>query len=214
MASTSKPTLGHWVRTFFKHGSNGLLVLSSLALLTVVAVQAPAIESAGWVLLGIAIFPLHEYVFHRFVLHAKPSKFAWVHRIQRAVHYDHHEDPNRLDRLFMPMLAFFPLALAQFGLYLLLGAKPLTAAALLAGNLLGFLYYEWVHYTAHIPVTPKTAWGKAMKKYHLWHHHKNEGYWYGVTTPLVDTVMRTKAPVETVPQSPSAKRLFGSAPQA
>jgi hypothetical protein len=213
MASTSRPGMGHWVRTFFKHGSNGLLVVSSLALLALVGIKAPAIESAGWVLLGIAIFPLHEYIFHRFVQHMPPSRIAAVHQLQRKLHYDHHEDTNRLDRLFMPMWAFFPVAASQFGLYMLLGARPLTAAALLAGNLIGFLYYEWVHYLAHIPVTPKTAWGKAMKKYHLWHHHKNEGYWYGVTTPLVDMAMRTKAPVETVPQSPSAKRLFGTNPQ-
>ena len=84
-----------------------------------------------------------------------------------------------------------------------------AASALMAGNLLGLFYYEWVHYVAHVPYAPRTRYGQAMKKYHLWHHHKNEHYWFGVTSPLVDLIARTHGKVEDVPQSPSARRLHG-----
>ena len=200
---------GQLVLTFFRHGSNVALALTLGALVLTLGLGGQLGAQAGWLAVGLAMFPFYEYVFHRFLLHAKPAKLPWAYRIQRATHYDHHEDTNRLDRLFTPIWAFFPLVAAQGGLYLALGIGWPTAAALLSGNLLGYVYYEWVHYIAHVPYAPRTAWGRAMKKYHLWHHHKNEHHWFGVTTPWVDRLFGTYAAVEAVPQSASARRLHG-----
>lgn len=200
---------GHWVGVFFRHGSNLALAASIAALVGALASWGALVPMLGWMLAGLVMFPFYEYVFHRFVLHAPPSKVGWVYRIQRATHYDHHETTSRVDRLFTPLWAFFPLVALQAAIYLLLGASRPVAAALLAGNLIGYLYYEWAHFVAHVPITPRTRWGQAMKKYHLWHHHKNEHYWYGVTSPLVDVLTGKRPPVETVAQSPSARRLHG-----
>jgi hypothetical protein len=200
---------GHWVTLFFRHGSNAALAASTLALLGALVAWQALVPMLGWLLLGVAMFPFYEYLIHRFVLHAPPSRHGWVYQLQRQVHYDHHEDTSRIDRIFTPLWAFFPLLTLQAALYLALGASLPVAAAILAGNLGGYLYYEWVHFVAHVPITPRTRWGQAMKKYHLWHHHKNEHYWYGVTSPLVDVLTGKRPPVETIAQSPSARRLHG-----
>ena len=83
-----------------------------------------------------------------------------------------------------------------------------TSAALLLGSLLGLLWYEWVHYVAHIPFAPKTPFGQWMKKYHLWHHFKNERMWFGVTNPSMDFVGRTYARVADVERSGNTRILF------
>ena len=205
----AKRGMGHWVAVFFRHGSNAALAACVLGLLAALVARHELAPHVGWLALGLVMFPLYEYGIHRFVLHAPPSRFGWVYGLQRIVHYDHHENTSRIDRLFTPIWAFFPMVAVQLGVYLLLGATWPVATALLLGNLAGYLYYEWVHFVAHVPIAPRTRWGQAMKKYHLWHHHKNEHYWFGVTSPLVDMLSGKRPSVESVPQSPSARRLHG-----
>jgi hypothetical protein len=205
----AKRGLAPLVGNFFRHGSNGAIALVAAALLGALAHAGRLVPQLGWVALGVAMFPFFEYVFHRYLLHAPPAPVGWMRWIQAQTHYDHHENTTRLDRLFMPIWAFVPLVVALFGLYWLSGMGLAAASALMAGNLLGLFYYEWVHYVAHVPYAPRTRYGQAMKKYHLWHHHKNEHYWFGVTSPLVDMIMRTHGKVEDIPQSPSARRLHG-----
>lgn len=95
----------------------------------------------------------------RFLFHATPQSGAILRGLQHRLHYDHHVDPPRLDLLFL---------------------------SLLFGSILALTYYEWVHYVAHVAYVPPTPWGKWTKKYHLWHHYKNEKHWFGVTNPTMD----------------------------
>ena len=83
-----------------------------------------------------------------------------------------------------------------------------TTNGLVLGNLLGLLYYEWVHYVAHIPYKPRTTFGQWMKKYHLWHHYKNERHWFGVTNPSMDLLIGTYAKVEDVDRSTTVRNLY------
>ena len=80
--------------------------------------------------------------------------------------------------------------------------------SLLLGSLVGLLYYEWVHYVAHIPFVPKTPFGRWIKKYHLWHHYKNERMWFGVTNPSMDFLGRTWARVDEVDRTGTTRVLF------
>lgn len=201
--------LGPVVAEFFRHGSNLAMVLGLAGIAGYLATHASLLALVPWVLAGVAMFPFYEYVFHRFILHTRPGRHPLVSWFQGLIHYEHHENTQRIDRFFTPLWVGFPLVCVQLGLYLLVGLSLPTALALLFGNLAGFLYYEWTHYVAHIPYTPKTAWGRYMKKYHLWHHHKNEKYFYGVTTPLIDRLMGTYKPIQAVPVSPTARRLHG-----
>ncbi|HQT63256.1 MAG: hypothetical protein B7Z75_00640 [Acidocella sp. 20-57-95] len=84
-----------------------------------------------------------------------------------------------------------------------------SVGTLLAGTAAAILYYEWVHFIAHIPYKPRTAWGRWIKKYHLWHHYKNERLWFGVTNPSFDIMMRSYAHVVDVSQSATVRNLNG-----
>jgi sterol desaturase/sphingolipid hydroxylase (fatty acid hydroxylase superfamily) len=157
------------------------------------------------------MFPFYEYVFHRFVLHMRPSSVPALYALQRIVHYDHHEETQAIAHYFAPIWISAPLVLATGALYHLIdrGQWPITLG-LLWGNLAGFLFYEWVHYRAHEPLVPLTPWGRYMKKYHLWHHHKNETLWFGVTSPLIDRLAGTYRPVAEAPASPTTHHLHGT----
>jgi 4-hydroxysphinganine ceramide fatty acyl 2-hydroxylase len=195
------------VATFLKHGSNVAIVAMSLLLAAAMGLHAVAFVPVA-ILIGALLFFLTEYSTHRFLLHAPPLKNPFVLRMQHRLHYDHHVEPERLDLLFLPPWFLFP-ALAIFvAAYFAIARNVAVVAALVLGNLLGLLYYEWVHYVAHIPYRPRTPVGRWMKKYHLWHHFKNEHLWFGVTNPSMDFVWRTYVRVDEADRSGSTRILF------
>ncbi len=199
---------------FFKHGSNALL-LAGAAALAGAGASGRATLRPGPVAGGALLFFLSEYGTHRFVLHARPARAPFVLGLQRRLHYDHHLDPARLDLLFLPPWFLAP-ALGLFaGLYARVSRDPATVRSLVLGNVLGLLYYEWVHYVAHIPFRPVTPYGRWIKKYHLRHHFLNEKLWFGVTNPALDAVSGTYAGAAEAERSATTRHLFGpSAEQA
>ena len=162
-------------RGFFRHGSNGLL-FATLAGFAVIFAWQPRAFSALAFSIGFFVFLVTEYTTHRFTLHAPPHRSSFVRSLQHRLHYDHHLTPERLDLLFLPPRFAVPAALAFFGVYFALTRSATLALALLFGSLLALLYYEWVHYVAHVPFQPITLAGRWMKKYHLLHHFKNEPF--------------------------------------
>jgi 4-hydroxysphinganine ceramide fatty acyl 2-hydroxylase len=164
----------------------------------------------GWlVLLGALLFFLSEYGYHRYAFHAPPfHKIPFLLPLQHRLHYDHHVDPARLDLLFLPLWFVIPNLAITGAVAGLIWPHASSVFALLAGTSAAILYYEWVHYVAHIPYQPRTPWGQWIKKYHLWHHFKNERLWFGVTNPSFDFVMHSYARVEDVTKSATTRKLF------
>jgi len=196
---------------FWRHGSNAVLLVMALVLAALFAAHALALTlpaGLAWIALGAAVFLVSEYTTHRFMLHAPPQKNAFVLKLQHRLHYDHHVNPAELGLLFLPVWFVLPVAALTFGIYLAVARDASTAAALLLGSVLGLLWYEWVHYVAHIPFVPKTPFGRWIKKYHLWHHFKNERMWFGVTNPSMDFVGRSYARVDEVERSGSTRVLY------
>jgi len=196
--------------SFWRHGSNAVLALGIVALSVLFATHALAFTPASVVAvaIGALVFFVSEYTTHRFMLHAPPQKHPFVRKLQHRLHYDHHVDPARLDLLFLPLWFAVPVAALTFGIYFAVTRSWSVSATLLLGSLLGLLWYEWVHFVAHIPFVPKTPFGRWIKKYHLWHHYKNERMWFGVTNPSMDLVGRTYARVAEVERSGSTRVLF------
>jgi len=48
-----------------------------------------------------------------------------------------------------------------------------------------------------------------MKKYHLWHHFKNEQLWFGVTNPGADFLPRSYGPVADAAHGATPRNLHG-----
>jgi hypothetical protein len=193
---------------FWRHGSNAAL---GCLFLFVAAMDAFTWPVHGWLtLLGAALFFISEYGYHRYAFHAPPiRRVPLVLRLQHRLHYDHHVDPARLDLLFLPLWFVIPNLVFTGAVAWRIWPTASAIGALLAGTAAAILYYEWVHYLAHIPYRPRTAWGRWMKKYHLWHHFKNEQLWFGVTNPTADFLLHSYRPVADAAHSASTRNLHG-----
>jgi sterol desaturase/sphingolipid hydroxylase (fatty acid hydroxylase superfamily) len=115
---------------------------------------------------GILAWTLGEYIVHRFVLHA----IAPVH------HGTHHARPkDPIDKIFWQIWVAFVV------LYVTI------PGAVLAGGLVAYAWYLFVHYCAHQKPTILPA---SLLRHHL-EHHKFANRNYGVTTKLWDRVFGT-----------------------
>jgi 4-hydroxysphinganine ceramide fatty acyl 2-hydroxylase len=195
------------VAGFFRHRSNVVFALLTAGILAVLFGRGHLVAALPFVALGMLIFLCVEYVSHRFLLHAAPRPELSLSRLQRRLHYGHHEEPDILELLFVPLWFSLPNLSVYAALYYLVGGSVQIMLALVLGNLIAFLYYEWVHYIAHIPVTPGTPWGRWMKKYHLLHHYKNEGLWFGVTNPALDLLAGTYRAAGAAEKSPTVRNI-------
>lgn len=170
----------------------------------------PSLTSIGtWIALvvGMAAYSAAEYFTHRFLFHMRTPKKPFLLKILKRLHYDHHASPNDLHLLFLPLWYSLPnMAIAGAAAYLITSSLVITIA-FIDGVILFLLFYEWKHYIAHRPVTPLSPWGRWMKKVHLWHHFKNENYWYGVTNPVFDLALGTFEDQKNVELSQPARNL-------
>ena len=150
------------------------------------ALQAPA--RLAWTLVAtLAIFPFYEYALHRFVLHNRALyKSPLTADVWKRIHYDHHQDPNRLDVLFgSPSNTLVGVFAPSLPLGYLIGGWPDALAAAALGLVL-FAFYEFCHCVQHLNYTPRSAWLRRIKKHHMAHHFHNETGNFGITSTFVD----------------------------
>jgi sterol desaturase/sphingolipid hydroxylase (fatty acid hydroxylase superfamily) len=157
----------------------------------------------------IALFPFAEYVLHRYVLHAR-----WLYKspltadLWRRIHYDHHQDPNRLDVLFgSPSNTLPAIVLLSLPIGLLLGGWGMALVSTATAFVL-FAVYEFCHCVQHLTYTPKSRWLRAIKKNHMAHHFHNETGNFGITTNIVDHLAGSfYSSAEQRPRSPTTYNL-------
>ena len=157
----------------------------------------------------VGIQPFFEWVFHVYVLHYRPiTLFGRTVDFELArKHREHHVDPSVVELVFVPVGSL--VRAIAVGAVLLLVVMPSTGAALTAMSTAAALLlgYEWTHYLIHSTYRPKTRLFRAIWRAHRLHHYKNEQYWFGVTSPAADVVLRTYPQAGTVPTSPTARNL-------
>ena len=144
---------------------------------------------AALVAAGIFIWTFVEYAMHRWAFHYEPRS-RWGKRLHFMLHGVHHDYPNDASRLVMPPSVSIPLAFVFYGIFLALFGR--LAPAAFVGLLVGYLFYDTLHYaTHHFPMQSGVfLW---LKKYHLRHHYQDDDAGYGVTSPLWDYVFGTRA---------------------
>lgn len=184
----------HWFSFWFYPLSSVLLVSAAIRLES--GWTWPAV--AGWLALGLLCWSLLEYALHRFVLH-------WCHRnsilseLQRRSHLVHHQEPRNPKLILVHPLVTLPVSAILFGLLLLALGSFFSASLFLVGIWLGFVYYEWVHYSVHTS-TRKGFFLASQRHKHLSHHFKDERSCFGVTSPLWDWAFRTAGSPERLGQ--------------
>jgi sterol desaturase/sphingolipid hydroxylase (fatty acid hydroxylase superfamily) len=144
-------------------------------------------NTAGWffiyLLSGIFIWTITEYLLHRYIFHFVPRS-KWGLRLHFIFHGVHHDFPRDAKRLVMPPSASLPLALLFYFLFLwLLPARMMDA--FFAGFLIGYLLYDMVHYAIHHG-NFKSRLMKSIKQHHMLHHYSDSTKGYGVSSSIWD----------------------------
>jgi dihydroceramide fatty acyl 2-hydroxylase len=166
-----------------------LIFLPAIAVLFVVGARdQTTAATVGLVAAGWLFWTLAEYWIHRLVFHFEPdsgpgARFHWI------IHGVHHDHPNDPLRLVMPPSVSVPLAVAFYGLFVLvLGTSAGSVFA--AGFLLGYLVYDMTHYFLHHR-RPKSRVGKLMRELHMRHHFQDDTRGFGISAPFWDYVFGT-----------------------
>jgi Fatty acid hydroxylase len=142
---------------------------------------------------GLVSWGLVEYILHRFIFHfdaVSERGKAFVY----AVHLSHHEHPRRIDNLFAGLRTSVSVAVIYFLIAWLVLRTWQAASLLFAGLVLGYCFYEYVHYMAH-HASPPFRVLRYLKKYHMLHHHQSPDMRFGVTSPIFDILLATYRPV-------------------
>jgi hypothetical protein len=155
------------------------------------------------------VWPLTEWVLHKYVLHLRPRElfgrrfdpyFARKHR-------DHHGEPWHLPHVFLPARVVLTVVPPVLLLVWLLIPPPGLALTTMVTLTAVALHYEWIHYLTHTSVPPRTEWFRRVRRSHRYHHFKNERYWYGFTLPLVDRLLGTSPSPTQIETSKTARTL-------
>jgi hypothetical protein len=206
-ASTS---LGEEFRFFCRH-ANPRIQATALAIALVGRLLAGSWGTADAfiVVALLGIQPFFEWVFHVYVLHYRPfTLFGRTIDFELArKHREHHVDPTQVDLIFVPRRSLIIALVVSAAVFLI--ALPTVSAALtaMATGAAMLLVYEWVHYLIHSRYRPRSRVFRAVWRAHRLHHYKNEEYWFGVTNPAADHVLRTFPDPASVPTSPTARDL-------
>ncbi len=176
--------------------------------------------SLFWFSLGGLAWSASEYALHRFVGHGprrrKPPTLAGRVSLGglayafNAEHLAHHADPT----YFAPAshkvaAACTAVPLVAAALVPFLGAR--RAASFAAGFSLTYATYEIIHRRIHTHA-PKGAYGRFVRRHHLFHHHKTPKQNHGVTSPFWDKFVGSYETVEQlrVPRGAAPGWMVGS----
>ncbi|MBB6122884.1 sterol desaturase family protein [Sphingobium subterraneum] len=160
-------------------------IIVNLALFTVsLAIYAirpaPLVRSIECIAIAWMAFHTSWYLLHRFVMHSSwMFKFRFSAAVWKRIHYDHHTDPNRLERLFGRLRHTLPsLVIGTIPIGYLIGDIG-GGALCFATGLLVSSYNSFLHCIQHLPFTPKSKYIQRLKRRHLLHHYHNENGNFG-----------------------------------
>jgi sterol desaturase/sphingolipid hydroxylase (fatty acid hydroxylase superfamily) len=168
-----------------------LPVVLYFAYLALFEVQVGWLQFAGMFLLGLFSWTIFEYVLHRWVFHYVPKQ-KWALRLHFIFHGVHHDYPNDVKRLVMPLSVSIPLAL---GVYFTLRSfmEPAHLYPFFSAFVLGYVFYDTVHYALHHFNFKGNFW-KRIKKHHMLHHYSDASKGFGVSSELWDRVLNSGFP--------------------
>ncbi|HVJ55666.1 MAG TPA: sterol desaturase family protein [Aliidongia sp.] len=189
-----------------------ILIYVALAVASAGIVVAMGARWDQVVLPGLAVliaYPVVWYLIHRFILHGRwLYKMKWSAGLWKRIHFDHHQDPHRLEVLFgapsntVPTIALVTVPLG----YAIAGWSG--AAAAFAVGLVTTCVYEFVHCIQHLNYKPKSRLIQRIKQDHLVHHFHNENGNYGIMSFTPDLMLGTYyRGARAVPKSPSVYNL-------
>ena len=167
-----KMTLRELVGAYLSHYSIiTYLVIAAVAAYLAWRYAEGALPTLLAVVTTIVLYPLVEYLAHRYLLHAELLyKSPLTAKIWKRVHFDHHQNLHDLSVLFGALYTTLPtIALITLPLGGLIAGWSGAFAALATG-LVVFSAYEFCHCVQHLPFSPGNKWLREIKRRHLAHH--------------------------------------------
>jgi hypothetical protein len=209
MADPTPPrSAGPAIRVFLAHASPRiLLAFAVIALATRARLGGFGRWDAAIVLGTLAVWPFQEWLIHVLLLHHKPRTILGVRIDPRNArkHRAHHLEPRRISLVFVPLHSRAMARAVLIGGWLLAAPTAALAWTGIASYAVLALHYEWSHFLAHIPWTPRPY--RRICQAHMLHHCKSEKHWYGVSMLLADGLLGTTADPRTLPTSPTVRTL-------
>jgi len=168
------------------------LLVAAISAFLAVRVATSWVPLALGAAAAIVVYPFAWYLIHRYILHSRSLyKYRWAAASWKRIHFDHHQDPHRLEVLFGALWTTLPtIALVTLPVGWLLGG-PAGAASALSAGLLTTCAYEFGHCVQHLNYKPKSEFLKRVKRWHLAHHFHNEQGNYGILSFLPDRLFGT-----------------------
>jgi sterol desaturase/sphingolipid hydroxylase (fatty acid hydroxylase superfamily) len=178
---------------FFQHHSTWAY-FSLAVIFSAIAFWQPttSLRTGASILSAVFLYPLAWYTLHRWVLHGRwLFKSPLTAAVWKRIHYDHHQDPNRLDVLFGALYTTLPtVAIVTLPVGYLIGGVGGSATAFSTGLLITCAY-EYVHCIEHLPFKPRSRLLANMKRRHLAHHFHDETGNFGITSFVWDRAFGT-----------------------
>jgi len=187
-----------------------MLVLAVLSAIIWRTSAGPARWTDAAVIAALAVLrPFAEWTVHKLVLHGQPRR--WRGRrfdpLAARAHRAHHAAPRDPRHVLTPPLVIVELIAAVWlGTAWLPGPLgPTAAAAVLAFA----LSTEWTHALIHSQYQPHSAWLRRLARRHRLHHHRNERYWFGLSSTTADRILRTAPDPAAIPVSSTTRSIVG-----
>ena len=156
---------------------------------TVLATPPSALLSLQ--LAGIVLWQALEYAIHRCLFHA-PLTSYWGITLHFLFHGCHHKYPLDAQRLVFPPLPAAAIAAAIFSALKALCSLR-TAAGLMEGVVLGYVFYDCLHYAIHHGWRLPGPLLQELRRRHNHHHFHDHERSYGISSVLFDVLLRTSA---------------------
>lgn len=138
---------------------------------------------------GLFLWTFIEYLMHRYIFHY-PVLSPRLQEIQAGMHLAHHDAPEDAKKIVARPLFSLTIATAIWGILFAAFRRVDQASLVMAGVIVGYLFYEFVHYAVHTRADGGPIL-RAWRRYHFYHHFQNGARCFGVTSPLWDVVFRT-----------------------
>lgn len=183
-----------------------LLILAVLAALSWRTAAGPVRWSDAMVIAALAALrPFAEWTVHKLVLHGRPRRWRGLRfdPLAARAHRAHHAAPRDPRHVLTPPLVVVEL-IAVIGLGAVWLPRPIAATA--ATTVLTFaLATEWTHVLLHSRYQPRSAWLRRLARRHRLHHHRNERYWFGLSSTAADRLLGTGPDPAAVPVSSTTR---------
>lgn len=166
-----------------------LPVCTLMMIYSISRTEAGVAASFGLFTAGFIVWTLAEYWLHRTFFHWQPGG-KWGERMHFLVHGVHHNWPKDKYRLVMPPAVSVSLYFLFLGIF-----YPIFGSTFVwswhAGFVAGYVFYDCTHYWLH-HYTPKSEYGRRLKKNHMLHHFEDPDSRYCVSNLVWDKVFRTE----------------------